>query len=175
MASAAATNESPGPTGGHIPLSGEVRRSERVDDLVDTWPIERDLVIVGIAKVSERELVVAALVWLESDFATGSSDSLGQFARGLPILLRLIIHLEGASTAENERGRHTSVARTLEGISTIRINLQNHSPLVNLLPFDLCTGEGHLDDPTRFWAQYITIAILPLHTEDGIFARSTRA
>ena len=66
---------------------GEVCRSERMDNLVDTRSVERDLIVVGIAEMSERELVVTALVWLESDFATRASNSLGQLAGGLLVLL----------------------------------------------------------------------------------------
>ena len=77
MTSAAATNEPPGSTWDHILPGGKVRRSEGMDDLVDTRPVEGDLVVVGIAEMSERELVVTALVWLESNLATRASNCFG--------------------------------------------------------------------------------------------------
>ena len=77
MTSAAATNEPPSSTRDHILPGGEVRRSERMDNLVDTRPVEGDLVVVGIAEMSEGELVVTALIWLESNFATRTSNGLG--------------------------------------------------------------------------------------------------
>ena len=77
MTSAAAANELPGPTRNHILPGGEVCRSKRMDDLVDTRPVEGDLVVVGVAEMSERELVVTALIWLESDFATRASNGFG--------------------------------------------------------------------------------------------------
>ena len=87
MTSTATTNKFPGSTRDHILPSGEVCRSERMDDLVDTRPVERDLIVVGIAEMSEREFVVTALIWLESNFATRASNSLGQLAGGLLVLL----------------------------------------------------------------------------------------
>lgn len=152
MTSATTTDESPGSTRGYIPSGGKVRGSEGVYHLVDARPVERDLVVVGITEMSERELVVTALVWLESNFATGTADGLDQLARGLLVLLRLIIYLEGAGTAENERSRDTCVAGASERLRILHTSLENHSPLVDLLPFDLCAGEGHLDDLARFRA-----------------------
>ena len=87
MTSTAATNDSPSPTRGYILPSDEVRGSERVDYLVNTWSVERDPVVVGVAQMSERELVVTALIRLESNFATRTSNGLYQLARGLLILL----------------------------------------------------------------------------------------
>lgn len=173
MTSTAATNEPPGPTRG-CTISGEVRGSERVDDLFNTWSVERNLLVVGIAEMSERELVVTTLVRLESDFATGTPNGLDQLARGFLVLLRLVIHLEGSGPAENERGRDPGVSRTSERLSMIYIDLQNCSPFVNFLPLNLRAGKGHLDDLAHFRAQHITVAILALHTKDGILARSAR-
>jgi len=123
MASTATTNEPLGPTRNYVISGGEVRRSERVDDLFNTRAIERNLLVIGIAETSERELVVTALIWLESNFATRTSDGLGQVARGLLVLLGLVIHLEGSGTAENERCRDTGIARTSERLSMIHIGL----------------------------------------------------
>lgn len=67
--------------------------------------------------MGKRELVVTALIWLKSDFAAGPSDSLGQVARGFIVLLRLVIHLEGAGATKDERSRDAGVARTSEGLS----------------------------------------------------------
>jgi len=174
MTSTTTTNESPGPTRSCTLPGGEVCGSERVDDLVNTWSIERDLLVVGIAEMSERELVVTALVRLESNFATGTSDGLGQLARGLLVLLRLVIHLEGTGATEDERSRDTGVARTSGRLSIVHIGRQNYSPLEDLLPLNLCAGEGHLDDLARFRAQHVAIAIFALHTKDGIFTRGIR-
>ena len=41
MTSTAAANEPPGSTKGCVLPSGEVRGSERVDDLFDTWSVQR--------------------------------------------------------------------------------------------------------------------------------------
>jgi len=87
MTSTAATNELPGSTRDRILPGGEVRRSERMDNLVDTRSVEGDLVVVGIAEVSEGELVVTALIWLESNFSTRTSNGLGQLAGGFFVLL----------------------------------------------------------------------------------------
>lgn len=174
VTSTAATNEPSGPTRGCILSGGEVRRSERVDNLVDAWPIEWDFLVVGVAETSERELVVTTLIRLESNFTTRTSDGLEQLARGFLVFLRFVIHLEWTGAAENEGSGNTGVTRASERLSMIHINLQNHSPLVNLLPLNLCTRKWHLDDLARFRAQHITIAILALHTEDSIFSRSTR-
>ena len=49
------------------------------------------------------------------------------------------------------------------------IHLLKHSPLEDLLPLNLCASEGHPDDLACFRAQHVTVAILALHTKDGIF------
>ena len=172
MTSTAAANEPPGSTKDCVLPSGEVRGSERVDDLFDTWSVQRNLLVVGIAEMSERELVVTTLIRLKSNFATRTPNGLGQLARGFLVFLRLVIHLERTSPAKNKRSRDPSVSRTSERLSTMHIGLQDHSPLMDLLPLDLCAGEGHLDDLACFRAQHITIAILTLHTKDGVFTRS---
>jgi hypothetical protein len=142
MTSTAATNELLGSTRTCVLSGGEVRRSEWVDDLFNTRTVEWDLLVIGITEMSERELVVTALIRLESNFATRTSDGLDQVARGLLVLLEVVIHLEGTGTTENERCRDTGVARTSERISMMHVYLRNHPPLVNLLPLNLCTGEG---------------------------------
>jgi len=121
MTPTATTNESPGSTRDHILSGGEFSRSERVDNLVDTRPVEWDLVVVGVAEMSECELVVATLIWLESDFSTRTSNGLGQLAGGLLVLLRLIIHLEGAGAAKDKRSRNTGITGTLERVSTVHV------------------------------------------------------
>ena len=174
MASTAATNEPPSPTRSCVLSGGEIRRSEGVDNLFNARTVERNLLVIGITEVSEREFVVTALIWLESDFATGTSNSLDQVARGLLVLLGLVIHLEGTGTTKDERCGDTGVAGTSERLSMIHVGLQHHLPLVNLLPLNLCTGKRHLDDLARLRAQHIAITILALHTKDGVFTRSTR-
>ena len=123
MTSIAATNEPLSPTRSCVISGGKVRRSERVDDLFDTRAVERNLLVISIAEASECELVVTALIWLESNFATRTSDDLGHIARGLLVLLGLVMHLEGSGTAENERCRDTGVARTSERLSMIHLDL----------------------------------------------------
>ena len=117
-------------------------------------------------------LVVTTLIRLKSNFTTRTLNSLGQLARGFLVFLRLVIHLERTSPAKNKRGRDPSVSRTSERLSTMHIGLQDHSPLMDLLPLDLCAGKGHLDDLACFRAQHITVAIITLHTKDGVFTRS---
>ena len=56
----------------------------------------------------------------------------------------------------------------------IYFRLRRYSPLVNLHPLNLCAGEGDPDDLARFRAQHVTVAILALHTEDGVFTGSSR-
>lgn len=122
MAPTAATDNSPGPAGDDVLPSGEVRGGERVDGLFDARAVEWNFLVIGIAKVSERELVVTALIWLESNFAPRTSNRLDQLPGRLIVLLESIIHLEGTGTAEKERGRDAGVART-----SGRINITLHS------------------------------------------------
>ena len=173
VTSTAATNEPPGPTRGCVLSGGEVRRSKRVDDLFNTWTIERNLLVIGIAEMGERELVVTTLIRLESDLATRTSNGFDQLARGFIVLLGSVINLEGTSTTENERSRDAGITRTSEKLSMIHIGLQNHSPLVDLLPLNFRAGEGHLDDLARFRAQHVAVTIIALDTKDGIFTRGT--
>jgi hypothetical protein len=152
MAPTAAANEPPGPARGYVVSGGEICGSERVDNLFDTWPIQRDFLVISIAEMSKRELVVTTLIWLKGDFTTRSPNSLGQLAGGFLVLLRLVIHLEGTGATKNERSGDSSVTGTSENLSTVHIISRNRSPFVNLLPFNLGAGEGHLDDLTRFRA-----------------------
>ena len=174
MASTAATHDPPAPTRGRGVPGGEVRGSERMNNLFNTRPVEWDLLVIGVAKMSKGELVMATLIRLEGDFATGSSNGFEQLARSFLILPQLVIHLEGSSATKNKGSRDSSVARTPGRVSMVYVIPRNHSPLVNLLPFNLCAREGHLDDLASFRAENITVAILALYTKDSIFARHTR-
>lgn len=69
MASTTAANEPLGPTVSWVFPDCEVCGSERMDNLLNARPVEWDLVI-GIAKMSKRELVMTTLIRLEGDFVT---------------------------------------------------------------------------------------------------------
>jgi hypothetical protein len=121
MASAAAADESPGPTRGWVFSGGEVHGSKRVDNLFNTRPVEWDLVVIGIAEMSECELVMSTLIRLEGDFATRSPDGLEKLARSSLVLLQLVVHQEGTSATKNKRSRDSSVTRAPVRVSVAHI------------------------------------------------------
>jgi hypothetical protein len=83
---------------------------KRVHDLINTWSIQPNFLVIRVAHLHERVDVVPTSLGLKSKFSTGISKRFDKISRLLFITLSLVVDLEGWSSMQDERRGDTRVS-----------------------------------------------------------------
>ena len=94
-------------------VENDVRRSERMHNLIYHWPVQSYMLVVRVTQLSESVSIVATALRLEYNLSPSTLESADKFLRCFIIALLLIIHLERRPSVKNEECGHSSITGTI--------------------------------------------------------------